>query len=451
MGGNIVLAHMLSVYDFTLLAMVGLFTAVANNLSSCGLSDWLIRQPNPRAEDYSTVFVFNSTLGFLFGIAFFFSGGALALWFEAPELVPIMRAIGICFFLGSMTFVQEARLRKLLDMRTMALVKLCSTASAVGLGIWLAWAGYGYWALVSCRIFLSAFILFFYMIFTRWWPGIRFDFKAFREMFRYGVNLLVSYLGVQISNNINTFVLGKTPTNDSGYYSQAQKMEEVPFNIVTTSITGAFFPVVANETDPGRRRTLVREMGVNILLINISLFMFMFVVAPSGFQTLFGHKWDASVPIFRVIISAGLFMAVKQYIFTILKYHNATRPIRDYMIGEVVLQLILLACAWRFGVLWIAASQVIAYGIVLIALTNLFRRYEPGSLSAILRESARSLYAPATATAIVLVGQSMWGAVVPAWVSLVLTTSVFGSVFWVVTGWIKLPVYERMRRIILRK
>lgn len=121
------------------------------------------------------------------------------------------------------------------------------------------------------------------------------------------------------------------------------------------------------------------------------------------------------------------------------------------MIGEVVLQLILLACAWRFGVLWIAASQVIAYGIVLIALTNLFRRYEPGSLSAILRESARSLYAPATATAIVLVGQSMWGAVVPAWVSLVLTTSVFGSVFWVVTGWIKLPVYERMRRIILRK
>ncbi len=448
MGGNIVMARMLSVYDFSLLAMVAIFTAVAYNLSSCGMSDWLIREPDPTEEDYSTVFVFNTSLGLLFGVILFFSGESVAEWFKAPELVQIMRAIGICFFFGTMTFVQEARLRKLLDMRTIALVKICATSCAVGFGIWLAWAGFGYWGLVSCRIFLSVFIFIFYIVFARWFPRIQFNIRTFRQMFRYGVNLLLSYLCTQIANNINTMVLGKASPNDSGLYSQAQKMEEVPFNITTVSFINAFFPVVANERDYDRQRLLIREMGVNILLITFTLMLFMFVVAPSAFITLFGHKWDEAIPIFRVILAVGFLMNIKQFVFAILKFHGCTRHIRDYTVVEVILQLTLLALVYRYGVLWIAASQVFASALTLIPLGYYFRKYEPGSLSAILKEFLRSLYAPVAALVIVLLGQSMWHTLLPAYIDLAFSVVIFAGVFWVVSGWIDLPVYVRLRKLI---
>lgn len=41
-AGNIVLARLLTPFDFGLLAMVGIFSAIAYNISSCGLSDGLI-------------------------------------------------------------------------------------------------------------------------------------------------------------------------------------------------------------------------------------------------------------------------------------------------------------------------------------------------------------------------------------------------------------------------
>lgn len=70
-GGNIVLARLLTTADFGLLAMIAIFTSIAYDLSSCGLSDGLIHKKSPTADDYSTVFVFNAGVGFIFGTLFF--------------------------------------------------------------------------------------------------------------------------------------------------------------------------------------------------------------------------------------------------------------------------------------------------------------------------------------------------------------------------------------------
>ena len=76
-GVNIALARMLTADDFGLLAMIAIFTAVAYDISSCGMSDGLIHKSNPTGHDYSTKFVFNSAMGLVFGLSFFLG---LHLW-----------------------------------------------------------------------------------------------------------------------------------------------------------------------------------------------------------------------------------------------------------------------------------------------------------------------------------------------------------------------------------
>jgi O-antigen/teichoic acid export membrane protein len=77
-GGNIVLTRMLTTADFVLLAMIAIFTAVAYDISSCGMSDGLIHKSNPTGDDYSTTFVFNSAMGLLFGLSFFLGAPLVA-------------------------------------------------------------------------------------------------------------------------------------------------------------------------------------------------------------------------------------------------------------------------------------------------------------------------------------------------------------------------------------
>lgn len=444
MGGYIVLARLLTPADFGLLAMVGVFVGVAYNISSCGVSDWLVRQPEPTELEYSTAFVFNSALGLLFGCAFFFSGPWMANWFNAPPLVEIMQAIGICVTLVSMSFVQETRLRKQLCMKTIAIVRIASTLSSVGLGIYLALAGYGYWGLVSVRIFSLAFTFIYYVIGSRWFPRIQFSLKAFKQMFSYGVNLMLSYVCAQIGMNINASILGKISATDSGLYSQAQKMQESPFAILESSFNWPFFAVLSNEADTARRKQLVVEMGVNILLLNLSLALFLLMMARPGFLLLFGGKWDGSVPIFQLLIIYGAAMNFKYFLFTILKHHGITSTVRNITFIEVGLQLLLLWWAFSHGPILIALSQVATEILILIPITTIAAKIVPGCLHQMGVEVAKGLLAPVSAMALGWVAIAFVGPFIPLVVTVALATVVFIATFWIVCHRIDIPPYKRL-------
>ena len=162
-GVNIALARMLTADDFGLLAMIAIYTAIASDLSSCGLSDGLIHKTHPTDSDYSTVFVFNTVVGLVFGLIFFFTAPLTASFFGHEELTGIMRVVGICFFFQTMSYVQETRMRKQLRMRTMCLVRVGATITVSVLGIIAAAMGYGYKALVITQVTLSFFFFIYYL------------------------------------------------------------------------------------------------------------------------------------------------------------------------------------------------------------------------------------------------------------------------------------------------
>ncbi len=301
-AGNIILARLLTPGDFGLVAMVGIFTAIAYNISGCGMSDGLIHKLNPTKQDYSTVFVFNAVMGLLFGIMFILMSNPIANFFEQPDLVGIMWAIGVCFFFQSLSFTQETRMRKMLEMKKMAIVRLSATICAIGFGIVLALLGYGYWGLVSSRIFLSFFLFIFYVIISQWIPKFAFYKDSFKEMFGYGAPLMMAYIFTQIGRNINAFVLGRHSPVASGIYSQAQKMEEVPFSITEAVFNWPFFSILANEADSNKKRILAQDMFSNIVLINGAIGLLLLLLSAPGFNFLFGEKWIEAIPIFRIFI-----------------------------------------------------------------------------------------------------------------------------------------------------
>ncbi len=397
-GGNIVLARLLTTADFGLLAMLSLFIAIAQDLSSCGLSDGLIHKHNPTPRDYSTVFVFNAGFGLLFGLSFFFGAVPLARFFGHQELVGIMRVLGVCFFFQTMTFVQETKLRKELEMKKICFVKVGATLTALTFGITLAALGFGYWALVCTQILLFFFIFVYYLAASRWFPRIGFSTESFKEMFSFGIHLVLAYIGNIIGKNINTFVLGKfyAPAT-TGVYYQGAKLANVPFAVSESSINPPLFVLASNEDDKIVRRRVISEMLGVVIGINCTLLFLMLVVAGPAVAALYGSRWSGAVPVFRILALFECVYCVKAFFQTTCKVYGRTVFIRNMSFAEVGLQLLLLAVFFHHGILWIAWTQVGAALASTAVYALLFSRLTEQKLRSIIATAARSIWLPGLA------------------------------------------------------
>lgn len=450
-GGNLALARMLSPGDFGLLAMVGIFTAIAQNLSSCGMSDGLIRKPSPSADDYSTVFTFNLLAGIFFSIIFVVSAAPLASYFGQPDLQAIMWAIAFCFVFQTMSFVQETRLRKHLDMKRIAIVHISSSAAAIGLGIVLAATGFGFWGLVSCRVFVAFFLFVFYVIATRWIPRPRICRKSFNEMFGYGINLMWAYMINQIGRNVNTFVLGKISAPQAGIFSQGQKMEDVPFTVTDSIFNWPFFAVLSNERDPLRRQTLCHEMLRGLSMVAVTIGCLLMLLGEPGFHLAFGEKWDAAVPVFRVLIIFGISSTLKGFFQTVLKANGLTRTVRNLAFAELALQLGLLALVVRLGMTWIAWSQVAASVTILIFLARRYCKVTSIGFFAMARLALSRVPVPLAAFTVTAGGYWLWNGVYSSLVSCLLVLLTYSAIAIVLWEIFPNPFYTRYRTAILNR
>lgn len=449
--GNIVLARLLTPYDFGLVAMIGIFISIAYNISGCGMSDGLIKKANPTNRDYSTVFVFNAVMGLAFCGLFLVISQSVAEFFKQPALQGIMCTLGICFFFSTLTFTQETRLRKELDLKKIAIVKILSTITSMALGIWLAITGYGYWALVSTRIFLSFFLFIYYLIIARWFPRVAFYKESFKELFSYGWHLMVSYVLTQFGRNINAFVLGKYSPAASGVFSQAQKLQEVPYSVIEAVFNWPFFAVLSNEQDEQRRRKLAQDMYVNILWVSVVVGLFLILLSTPGIKLLYGEKWIEAIPIFRILVIYGIFTAMKYYFQTILKTYGMTRIIQNFTFIEVVLQLALLVMSFKFGIFWIAFSQVVAVVLASALYLVVYMRIEKMSIMETIMNSVKPILVPLFAFGEVFLGYQLWNDCVSPFINVLLVVITFGIFFIGQNELIRPAVYMNYRNKIIKK
>ncbi len=451
LGGNIIFANLLSTTDFGLLAMVAIFSALAYNLSSCGLSDGLIRKENPTERDYSTVMVFNGAFGLFFCLLFVLLAHPLSKFFSQPALVNILTCIGVCFFFQTLTFVQEARLRKELKMKQLAIIHILSSSTALILGLYLALNGYGYWALVSTQVFLSFFIFFYTVLIVRWMPRVAFYKDSFNALFGYGFNLMLSYIPGLSGQECEQLRFRPCERQFSRSVLASAEDGRSTFHIYGIYFFQLFFPILSNEPDPEKKKDLCCSMISWMSLLNVGMALILILVAGPAFNVLFGHKWDASIPVFRILAIYGTMYSLKQFFQAILKAYGHARTIRNITILEVVLQLILLVVALPFGLIAVAWSQTAVILIIVPVHIAFYAKVSQQSSMHIIRLMMSPLLIPTVAFVLAWFGQSLlWNSLNPI-SAIIANTLIF--VILCIAGWEVFPhsIYLKYRTLIISK
>lgn len=300
---GLVLARLLTPEEYGLIGIITIFIAVFNSIVDSGFSNALIRKNDAKDIDYNTVFITNLVLSIvLFGVLYV-SAPAISHFFNQPQLIPLLRVMGIIVIINAFAIIQRTIFVKKVDFKTQTKVSLISSISSGVVGIGMAIGDFGVWSLVGQQIsrqFLNSAFLWFY---SKWYPKLQFSIQSFKELFSFGWKLLASSLIDTVWREIYQVIIGKCYSPVAlGQYTRAQQFASICSSNLTTVVQRVSFPVLSSVQDDKERLKNGYKRIIKVTMLVTFVLMFgLAAVAKPLVLSLIGEQWIPCVPFLQII------------------------------------------------------------------------------------------------------------------------------------------------------
>jgi len=347
--------------------MVAVFTAFLELFQELGLTSAVIQKQDATEEQLSTVFFVTVVLGLVLAALTALGAPLVAAFYREPELVPITVALGGVFFIDSFVHVHAALLRKALDFKKFVLIGICSRVIASALGISLALAGFGVYALVFQRVLGALIYSGAIWMVVPWRPRTKPRLRSALGMLGFGANVtglgMLSYL----TRNMDYLLIGRFLGAASlGVYTIAYRIMLLPLRRISSQLSQVAFPAFsAVQDDKPRVRRGYLQMAQAIALVTFPAMMGVMLVAPEAIPALLGDKWQRVVPLIQILAIAGALQAVVGPTTHIFRSQGRPDLHLKYELFATPLTLLAIALGLRWGVEGVAAGYTLSQLIVL--------------------------------------------------------------------------------------
>ena len=348
--------------------MLGIFMAVSQTFIDSGFGTALIRKIDRTETDFSTVFYFNIAVASVFYAILFFSAPAIANFYETPLLESVTKVVALNLIINSLSGIHNAKLSIAIDFKSRAKISIITTLLTGAVGLWMAYAGYGVWALVVQNLFSSVLRTVMLWIIVKWHPQLVFSWKSFKELFSFGSKLLASGLLDTLYNNIYTLVIGKVFSSSTlGVYSKANALAEFPSSNITGVLQGVTFPVLStiqNEeerlADAYKRFLKLSAFVVFPLMVGLS------AVADPFIRLALTDKWEGAIILLQIICFALMWYPIHAINLNILQVKGRSDYFLKLEIIKKVQGVLFLVVTVPMGIVAMCCGKVISSLISLI-------------------------------------------------------------------------------------
>lgn len=300
---GMVLARLLTPKEMGIVGLTGIFFAIAATLKDSGFGSALIRKIDRTEEDCSTVFWFNMGMSLILSTILFLLAPWFVEYFHQPELLWLTRVSAILMFLSSSAGVHWVLYSARRDFKTPAIINVCITLVSLPVTLYLAYRGWGVWALMTQNIISSLLSLITVWIVSPWKPRFVFSRQSFRELFSYGSKLAASGMLDTAFNQAHSFLIGKVYSPAQlAYYNRGQHLAAVGPQTACGMIGGVTFPILATlQNDNERLKQVYRQYLRLFTLVIVWGSMLMAAMADSWIRLMSGPQWGQAVPYARML------------------------------------------------------------------------------------------------------------------------------------------------------
>ncbi len=381
-GVMAILARLLPVSAFGLLGQAMVVIGLTLVISEIGMAPVLIHKQDLTEFHRRVAYTLSLLMGlFLMGVVW---GAApfLASLLANVDLIPILKALSPLLLFASLNATATALLQRELNFRGLFFTELGAYAIGyVGVGVSLAFLGYGVWALVFAALSQAALSLIAVALIAP--TPVRFGLHRAetRSLISLAGGMSVVRLLLYAARNMDYALVGRGLGPEAlGFYTRAYMLMVIPITQLSGASNMVLAPAYAKiQNDIARLR---RAYYDNLAAASLAVFpalAWIVVMAPELIVVLFGEKWRLSIVPLQFLATAGAFLCIHNIGDALGRaLGNVGGRLWRYVVYNILVFLfVLLGLPW--GINGAACGMIVALAIQYLLMAHLTIQLTAGS------------------------------------------------------------------------
>lgn len=361
------MAHLLTPREFGIVGIATIFTNFIERVGFLGIGQALVQREVVTDAHIRCAFVLCLLFGFTLYAGFFVAAPALSVFFEEPELVPVLRAVSFSFVFGSMAEVPMSLLQR--NLRFKDLMVVTNVAFVVGngvVGLGLALLGYSYWSLVAAIVVGRIIRLVLSFAKLPQVPSLDFSYQDVKDLLHIGIGFSLGRMTNYCALVGDNFMTGKMLGAEAlGLYTRAYQLMTAPATYFGQILERVFFAALSQRQGEPEKVMKYHLYGIELCaMVSISGAVLLSVAAPEVVTVLFGEHWLAAVPPLRILAFGVFFRTCYKNSDTVIRAMGA---VYSLAFRQTLYAAAVLGGAW-FGSRW--GIEGVAYAVLFAVFLN---------------------------------------------------------------------------------
>ena len=359
---SIILARLLAPEAYGTIALAMVFINILQVFVDSGMGTALIQKKDADDLDFSSVFYFNIAACLVLYAGLFLAAPSIAQFYGDPALTALVRALSLTVVVSGVRNIQQSYVSRHLLFKRFFFSTIGSTLASAVVGIAMAYAGFGVWALVGqslSNVVTGTIILW---ATVPWRPRRMFSWQRLKGLLSFGWKLLVSSLLDTGYNNLRNLIIGKLYSSaDLAYYNQGDKFPKLVITNINTSIDSVLLPTMSNaQDDPARVRNMTRRSIQVSTYVMAPLMMGLAACAEPLIRLILTEKWLPCVPFLRIFCITYMFYPIHTANLNAIKALGRSDLFLKLEIAKKIVGLTILLCTMWHGVMAMAYSLLLS-------------------------------------------------------------------------------------------
>jgi teichuronic acid exporter len=362
---QIILARLLLPEDYGIIALVVIFTSIAGVFVQSGLNTALIQKKDADEADFSSVFYLSLFIACLIYVVLFFAAPFIAAFYKIPEITPVFRVLSITLFFGAFNSIQNAVIARKMQFKKLFFSSTGAILISGTVGIYMAYTGYGVWALVGQQISNQLFVTLILWFTVKWRPQLLFSLERVKSLFSFGWKLLLSALIDTVYKDLRSLIIGKMYNPAMlGFYNRGQQFPSLIVSNINGSIQSVMLPVLASQQNNRPRvKDMMRRAIVTSSFIIFPMMVGLAVTAEPLVKFLLTDKWLPCVPFLQIFCASYALMPIHTANLQAINALGRSDIFLKLEIIKIIVGLSVLGITVFYGVYAIALGAVLS-GII---------------------------------------------------------------------------------------
>ena len=363
-----VLTRLLTPADFGIIAMVAVISGFLGILAEAGVSTAVVQKRELSERALSSLFWLGLGIGVLAAGALVVCSPLVAWVFAEPRLTPVVAWLSLGFVFLALGRIPNGLLERGFRFRELAYAELIASAVSGVLGIFLAYRGAGYFALVAqtlCSGLLNAVLR---VAFARFRPRWVLDTSELKAVGVYSSGVTAFAAINYWARNLDKALIGRgLGAAELGFYGRAYALMLYPLEGINGIINPSLHPLLsAMQGEPARMARAYLKIVRLVAILALPTMCVLGALAPEIVHTVWGKGWEPSVRVFAILCFVGSVQPIGATFGIVFLATNRTRMLAASGLINAVVLSAGIALGVRFGIEGVAIGYSLAYGVIFL-------------------------------------------------------------------------------------